>query len=84
MPVQNDDGSFCIIQYTGDASAESTRNALKIQIMTYLLSNAKTSVQIDAYERWTKDYKYNIDCDALKVLPEDIVSYGISPTGILG
>ena len=84
MPVQNDDGSFYIIQYTDDASAESTRNALKIQIMTYLLSNAKTSVQIDAYERWTKDYKYNIDCDALKVLPEDIVSYGISPTGILG
>lgn len=84
MPVENSDGSYYIIQYTDDASSESTRNALKIQIKTYLLSNAETSVQIDAYEKWTEEYKYNIDCDSLKVQPEDIVSYGISPSGIIG
>ena len=84
MPVQNEDGSVFIIQYTGDASTEGKTALLKSQLYAYLKSNAENTVQIEAYEKWTKEYKYNIDCEALKVAPEDIVSYGITSSGIIG
>lgn len=82
MPVENADGSYSIIQYTDDASGNL--DMLKMQLKAYLKSNAENNVQIDAYDKWTNEYKYNIDCDTLKVAPEDIVTYGITSSGIIG
>ena len=82
--VAADDGVY-IIQYTADAviSGESA-DELAEQMREYLESTAQTNAQIAAYDEWSSKYVYNIDCDAIKISPEDIIQQNSDYEGIIG
>ena len=72
--VEDNDGVY-IIQYMGErVISDEEKSELKEQLSEYLTSNAEQEAQVAAYDDWSSKYSYSIDCDTLKISPEDIIS----------
>ena len=84
-PLLITDTGIFIIQYTESAEiSESGTSSLKEQIRQYLKNKADTDAQIEAYNRWTENFVYNIDCETLKVDESEIIRYGSAFSDIAG
>lgn len=71
--VEDNDGVY-IIQYMGErVVSEDERSELKEQLSEYLTSNAEQEAQIAAYDEWSSKYSYTVDCDTIKISPEDLI-----------
>jgi hypothetical protein len=80
-PLITDRGIY-IIQYTDDAKSDTA--ALEEQIRLYVKNKAETNAQVDVYNAWTEKYRYNIDCDTLRIDPGDVIQYGSAYSDIAG
>ncbi len=72
-PYAARDGVY-VIQYTGDAAiSDSELEALRSDLRDYLKEQAETQIQMDAYNNWTSNYSYKVDCETLQIDESDVI-----------
>ena len=72
-PVVSRDGVY-IIQYAGDAQvSDSEVGEIEKQIREYLKEKSETGIQVDAYNNWTGNYPYTVDCELLRIDESDVI-----------